>query len=100
MSWRPTEADDSGASIPAMSDWARRRGEWEQQRLWPSIERAPERMARFTTISDVEVDRLYGPWNWDSEPGSAEPAGPGGPTAVDHHGDPLAHGRWDDFDPA
>ena len=50
----------------------------------------PERRTRFSTISDVEVDRLYGP-------GSLTEGG-GGPTAVDHHGDPLARGRWDSFD--
>ena len=50
----------------------------------------PGRRARFSTISDVEVDRLYAP-------GSLTEGG-GGPTAVDHHGDALARGRWDSFD--
>jgi methylmalonyl-CoA mutase N-terminal domain/subunit len=79
------------------SDRHRDREQWEERRLRPALERTPERLPRFSTISDVEVDRLYGPWSWDAQDG--EPAGPGGPTLVDHHGDPLASGRWDDFDP-
>jgi methylmalonyl-CoA mutase, N-terminal domain len=59
---------------------------------------SPERRTRFSTISDVEVERLYGPWSWSSDV-RREPAGPGGPTALDHHGGPLAGGRWDRFDP-
>jgi methylmalonyl-CoA mutase N-terminal domain/subunit len=53
----------------------------------------PERLSRFTTISDVEIAGLYGPGEW-----TGASAGGGGPTAVDGHGDPLALGRWDDFD--
>ena len=36
-------------------------------------------MPRFSTISDVEVDRLYGPWSWrDRDADTAgEPVGPG-----------------------
>ena len=45
-----------------MSSSARRRA-WEHDRLAPALERAPERRARFSTISDVEVERLYGPWS-------------------------------------
>jgi methylmalonyl-CoA mutase N-terminal domain/subunit len=57
-----------------------------------------ERRTRFSTISDVEVERLYGPSSWAS-PAAGELAGAGGPTAVDQHGKPLAVGRWDRFDP-
>jgi methylmalonyl-CoA mutase N-terminal domain/subunit len=57
-----------------------------------------ERRTRFSTISDVEVERLYGPSSW-SRGAAGEPTGAGGPTAVDHHGEPLAAGRWDTFDP-
>jgi len=77
-------------------DWDARRSAWEAQRLGPAAARAPERRTRFSTISDAEVERLYGPWFWQD--------GAGGPTEVDHHGDPLrpAGGarRWDAFDPA
>jgi methylmalonyl-CoA mutase N-terminal domain/subunit len=59
---------------------------------------APERRTRFSTISGVEIRRVHGPAGWQARP-SGEPPGPGGPTAVDHHGAPLARGRWDDFDP-
>ncbi len=81
------------------SDWEVRRRAWVADRLRGALERAPERRVRFTTISDVEIERLYGPWDWLSRPDGG-PAGAGGPTAVDHHGDPLASGRWDAFDPA
>ncbi|HEY3523086.1 MAG TPA: methylmalonyl-CoA mutase family protein, partial [Candidatus Limnocylindrales bacterium] len=79
--------------------WSRKRAQWAAERLEPAIGRAPERRQRFSTISDVEVDRLYGPWSW--QPGTdKEPSGGGGPTAVDQHGQPLRResGRWDDFD--
>ncbi len=81
------------------SDWEVRRRAWVADRLRGALERAPERRVRFTTISDVEIERLYGPWDWLRRPDGG-PAGAGGPTAVDHHGDPLASGRWDAFDPA
>ena len=91
---------------------------------------APERRDHFSTISGVEIRRAYGPADWVTAPPAessaawaaappgerhrrppgepqrepsaptAEPAGGGGPTAVDHHGDPLPRGQWDDFDPA
>jgi methylmalonyl-CoA mutase N-terminal domain/subunit len=82
-------------------DWDARRMTWEAERLHPALNRAAERRPRFSTISDVEVERLYGPWSWRST-GSGEAAGASGPTAVDHHGDPLrtSPGRWDDFDAA
>ncbi len=78
--------------------WSARRRAWEAKRLAPATERAPERRSRFSTISDLDVDRLYGPWSWRSGPDGG-PAGAGGPTAVDHRGEPLRRGRWDDFDP-
>ncbi|HYM84852.1 MAG TPA: methylmalonyl-CoA mutase family protein [Candidatus Dormibacteraeota bacterium] len=80
-------------------DWSERRRRWRVERLDPALARAPERRPRFSTLSDVEVGRLYGPWDWESTAGG-HPAGPGGPTAVDHHGDPLRRGRWDGFEPA
>ena len=54
----------------------------------------PERRDRFTTISDVEIDALYGPSSW-----SGAHAGGGGPTLSDARGEPLRPGRWDAFDP-
>jgi methylmalonyl-CoA mutase, N-terminal domain len=84
-----------------MTDWSRRRSEWERARLDKALERAPERRPRFSTISDVEVERLYGPWSWE-RPAEGDSAGGGGPTEVDHHGDSLrpTPGRWDTFEPA
>jgi methylmalonyl-CoA mutase, N-terminal domain len=78
--------------------WSARRRAWEARRLEPATGRAPERRERFSTISDVEVERLYGPWSW-ADGSSGGPMGGGGPTEVDHLGRPLATGRWDDFDP-
>ena len=78
--------------------WSAKRRAWEANRLASSSARAPERRTRFSTISDVDVERLYGPWSWGAGQ-DGEPSGAAGPTAVDHRGEPLADGRWDDFDP-
>ena len=84
---------------PSANAWSAGRQSWEDERLQPALTRAPERRPRFSTLSDVEVARLYGPWDWEPA-ADREPRGGGGPTAVDHRGDRLATGRWDDFDPA
>ena len=80
--------------------WSRRREQWQNGRLRSAIDRSPERRSRFSTISDVDVDRLYGPWSWASGPDGSGSGG-GGPTAVDHLGERLRRepGRWDEFDP-
>ena len=78
--------------------WSAQHRAWERERARKALERAPERRARFSTLSDVEIERLYGPWDWAGQP-DGEAAGPGGPTAVDHLGEPLKAGRWDAFDP-
>ncbi len=80
-----------------MTDWSSRRETWRRERQGPALDRGPERRIRFSTISDVEVDRLYGPWDWQGPD-----AGGGGPTEIDHLGRPLRGrpGRWDEFDPA
>ena len=55
---------------------------------------------RFATLGDIPVERLYGPWDFDASPDGG-PSGPGGPTAVDHHGSPLrdGDGPYADSDP-
>ncbi len=78
--------------------WSARRRAWQERRLGEALRRAPERRTGFSTISDVEVERLYGPWSW-AEGSDGEPSGPGGPTALDHLGEALRAGRWDAFDP-
>src|SRR3954470_18903047 len=51
------------------ADWAARRRAWEADRLGPALDRAPERKQRFSTISDMPIDGLYGPWSSpDSDP--------------------------------
>ena len=80
--------------------WSARKRAWEARRLAAALDRAPERKPRFSTISDTGIERLYGPWSLQPDAGGG-PAGGGGPTAVDHHGDRLRPelGPWDDFDP-
>ncbi len=45
-----------------MTDPSARHEAWTRERLASALERTPERRQRFSTISDVEVERLYGPW--------------------------------------
>ena len=84
--------------------WSARKRAWEAQRLADAMARSPERQPRFSTISDTPIERLYGPWSWNTAAGGT-PTGGGGPTRVDHHGDRLRGdpatepGPWDDFDP-
>src|SRR3982751_849401 len=60
-------AAEARARVAAMSDrsgeWAARRRAWETERLNPARERAPERKGSFSTISDMPIDPLYGPWS-------------------------------------
>ena len=77
--------------------WAVRRAAWRIERLDPARDRSPERSDPFVTLGDVPLEGVYGPWSLG--PSHSKPtAGGGGPTAVDHNGDPLAKGRWDDAD--
>ena len=80
--------------------WGPRRRAWRIERLAPSLQRLSERHERFATLGDLPVDGLYGPWDWEAGPDGEAP-GPGGPTAVDHHGEPLRDGagRNADVDP-
>jgi methylmalonyl-CoA mutase, N-terminal domain len=78
-------------------DWSARRRAWKVERLDPALARAPDRSGHVTTMGEIDVDPLYGPWSWGDDDGG--PLGAGGPTAVDHHGDPLPAGRWASFEP-
>jgi methylmalonyl-CoA mutase, N-terminal domain len=49
------------------ADWAARRRAWQRDRLEPALERAAERKPRFSTISDMPVDGLYGPWSLEEQ---------------------------------
>ena len=79
--------------------WGPRRQAWRIERHAPSLERLPERRPQFSTLGDIPVDGLYGPWDWARVDGH-DPAGPGGPTAVDQPGEPLRDGagRYADVD--
>ncbi|MHB8891300.1 MAG: methylmalonyl-CoA mutase family protein, partial [Candidatus Limnocylindrales bacterium] len=83
--------------------WVERRRAWRVERLEPAVTRLPERHDRFATLGDLPVEGLYGPWDWAGSvaSGADDLAGPGGPTAVDHHGDPLRDGpgAYATFDP-
>jgi methylmalonyl-CoA mutase N-terminal domain/subunit len=78
-------------------EWRRRENEWRDGPLKKATQGSPERRTRFSTISDVEINRLYSPRDWEQDKG-----GGGGPTAVDHLGDRLRQdaGPWSEFDPA
>src|SRR5512140_1515706 len=52
-----------GAMTDRQADRAARRRAWETDRLEPALRRAPERKARFSTIGDTTIERLYGPWS-------------------------------------
>jgi methylmalonyl-CoA mutase N-terminal domain/subunit len=54
MSDRPADPRGPGAA---------RHARWRVERYEPAVARAPERRERFSTISDVEVAPLYGPWD-------------------------------------
>jgi len=84
--------------MPDRSDWSARRRAWESGPIQRALARSPEMKRRFSTISDVEIERLYGPWSLE-EGAAGEPPGGGGPTAIDHLGRPLERGPWDTFDP-
>jgi methylmalonyl-CoA mutase N-terminal domain/subunit len=77
--------------------WRDADADWRRGPLNRATSGSAERRQRFSTISDVEINRLYSPLDWEQDN-----AGPGGPTAVDHLGDPLREGggSWSDFDPA
>src|SRR3954452_14895527 len=73
--------------------WGADRRRWRIERLDPALARLPERRPSFVTLGDLSIEPLYGPWDLDaSDAASEEPTGPGGPTLVDHHGDPLRAG--------
>ncbi len=79
--------------------WRDHRRRWRVERLDPTLDRLPERRDRFATMGDLPIERLYGPWELEAGP-DGEPAGPGGPTAVDQRGEPLREGagEYADFD--
>ncbi len=71
--------------------WNDRRQRWRVERLDPALARLPEWRDRFVTMGDLPVERLYGPWDLGGD-ADGQPSGPGGPTAVDHHGEALRDG--------
>jgi methylmalonyl-CoA mutase N-terminal domain/subunit len=78
-----------------LDDWRDSENTWRSGPLERATKGGGERQPRFSTISDLEIERLYTPLDLAS-PG----AGGGGPTAVDHLGDPLraGDGPWSGFD--
>jgi methylmalonyl-CoA mutase N-terminal domain/subunit len=43
------------------------RSKWEAERLGPALRQAPERRPSFSTISDMPIERLYGPWSMPAD---------------------------------
>ena len=60
-------------------DWAARHAGWERSRLAEARERSPERRNRISTISDVEVRGVYGPWDLEEGETAAKIGLPGEP---------------------
>jgi len=85
-------AGSDGIVAAMESGWAERERAWREAAAGHDSD---ARRTRFSTISDVEIEALYGPLALASER-----AGGSGPTALDHLGRPLASGRWDAFEPA
>ncbi|HYI23571.1 MAG TPA: methylmalonyl-CoA mutase family protein [Candidatus Limnocylindrales bacterium] len=77
-------------------DWQARKQAWDARGGAAQGPSASERHTRFSTISDVEIDRLYTPLDLERAG-----AGGGGPTEVDHLGDRMRSGEgpWSNFDP-
>jgi methylmalonyl-CoA mutase, N-terminal domain len=77
-------------------DWREAQRAWREGPLTKALSRGGERRPRFSTISGVDIERLYGPPAWEGER-----SGGGGPTEVDHLGDRLRRGEgpWAEFDP-
>ncbi len=43
--------------------WEARHRAWRIERLAPSLQRLPERRDDFTTLGELPIDVLYGPWD-------------------------------------
>jgi methylmalonyl-CoA mutase N-terminal domain/subunit len=69
---KPAGSDRSGSdrSGSDRSEWEARRRTWKVERLDPALARSPERAKRFSTLGEIELEPLYGPWSW---PGEFEP---------------------------
>ena len=61
--------------------WTERRRAWRIERHAPSLDRLPERLPRFSTLGDLPIEGLYGPWDLAGDPAGGDPPGPGGPAA-------------------
>src|SRR5260221_2628004 len=48
------------------ADWSARRRAWKVERLDPALARTPERLRRFVTLGEIELEPLYGPWSWEA----------------------------------
>src|SRR5260370_26152925 len=48
-------------------EWSDAKHKWEESTLKPSLKKAPERLERFDTSSEIEVERLYTPIGSDKD---------------------------------
>src|SRR5918992_6137513 len=85
------------STLRAMTDpkrWREHQARWEEQRLNPALERAPERRPRFITQSGVEIDRVYTPADLadpSNDPDAGRPQYRFSPAAA-------GTGGWDELD--
>jgi len=60
-------------------EWAERHRVWGVERLDPAIERTPQRKRSFSTLSDMPIEPLYGPWSSPDADALADVGLPGEP---------------------
>jgi methylmalonyl-CoA mutase N-terminal domain/subunit len=60
-------SDRDASRSASERDWDERRRTWKAQRLDPALARSPERAKRFSTLGDIELEPLYGPWSWPAD---------------------------------
>lgn len=68
--------------------------QWEQQTLWPTLDKTPERDVRFMTTSSAPIERLYTPLDLVGDEAAEDDATAGDPTAaalLRHYQREIAH---------
>ena len=58
---RPHEGSGEDSHVSDRKHWGEHQRAWEDERLGPALDKAPERRHRFITQSGVEINRVYTP---------------------------------------
>jgi methylmalonyl-CoA mutase, N-terminal domain len=58
---QPYQASGEDSRVTDRKGWSAHQRAWEEERLRPALEKAPERRHRFITQSGVEINRVYTP---------------------------------------